>query len=82
MKNTYVYSEKVSNNRHKIDHISVPTACSSNVCRKGMHAAPGRQVSTWVHAVKAVELSLIGGSFSIFGLCFQFLDGLNRGFHF
>jgi hypothetical protein len=28
----------------------------------GMHATPGRQVSTWVHAVKDKESSRVGGS--------------------
>jgi hypothetical protein len=28
-----------------------------------VHAAPGRQVSTWVHALKDDELSRVGGSF-------------------
>jgi hypothetical protein len=27
----------------------------------GVHAAPGRQVSTWVHAVKAEESARVGG---------------------
>jgi hypothetical protein len=30
--------------------------------QKETHAAPGRQVSTWVHAVKAAEVSCVGGS--------------------
>jgi hypothetical protein len=33
--------------------------------QKGMHAAPGRQVSTWAHAVKAEESTRVGGSSSI-----------------
>jgi hypothetical protein len=33
--------------------------------QKGMHAAPGRQVSTWVHAVKAEESARVGGLSSI-----------------
>jgi hypothetical protein len=33
--------------------------------QKGMHAAPGRQVSTWAHAVKAEEVSRVGGSLCI-----------------
>jgi hypothetical protein len=32
--------------------------------QNGVHAAPGRQVSTWVHAVKAEEVSRVGGSLS------------------
>jgi hypothetical protein len=42
----------------------------------GVHAAPGRQVSTWAHAVKTQESNHVGGSLaipilrqSLFGLC-------------
>jgi hypothetical protein len=28
----------------------------------GVHAAPGRQVSTWAHAVKTEEVNVLGGS--------------------
>jgi hypothetical protein len=35
--------------------------------RSGMHAAAGRQVSTWVHAVIAGKASLLGGSLPIQG---------------
>jgi hypothetical protein len=31
----------------------------------GVHAAPGRQVSTWAHAVKAEESARVGGSLAI-----------------
>jgi hypothetical protein len=33
--------------------------------QKGMHAALGRQVLTWAHAVKSKELARDGGSSSI-----------------
>jgi hypothetical protein len=33
--------------------------------QNGVHAAPGRQVSTWVHAVKAAEVNCGGGSLLI-----------------
>jgi hypothetical protein len=33
--------------------------------RSGMHAAAGRQVSTWAHAVIAGKASLLGGSLAI-----------------
>jgi hypothetical protein len=31
-----------------------------------VHETPGREVSTWVHALKADELSRVGGSFDGF----------------
>jgi hypothetical protein len=33
--------------------------------QNGVHAAPGRQVSTWAHAVKDEESARVGGSPSI-----------------
>jgi hypothetical protein len=47
----------------------------------GVHAAPGRQVSTWVHVVKAEESARVGGRSpffhppsNMFGLCHQPLN--------
>jgi hypothetical protein len=55
----------------------------------GVHIAPGRQVLTWAHVVKADELSQVGGSFGpfghpqsepIFGLCiFIYITVRNEG---
>jgi hypothetical protein len=43
----------------------VLSSCERGTNANALHAAPGRQVSTWAHAVKADELSLVGGSSSI-----------------